>query len=69
MLCASPPYPESMQGWPDLFWSEALAMWVECLDEATWYTDAEKAVLDLGCFAGAGAHEWWTELPRPPPRH
>ncbi len=65
MLCAPALHPEDMQGKESLFWSEEQEEWVECLDEATRYTDAEKAALDLSRFEGAGALEWWTELPRP----
>ncbi len=65
MLCAPALHPEDMQGRESLFWSDELGEWVECLDEATRYTDAEKAALDLSRFKDVGALEWWTELPRP----
>ena len=63
MLCAPALHPEDVQGREDLFWSEELGEWVECLDEATRYTDAERAVLDLRRFEDADQLEWWTELP------
>lgn len=68
MLCAPALHPEDMQGRESLFWSEEQEEWVECLDEATRYTGAEKAALDLSRFEGAGVLEWWTELPCPASR-
>jgi hypothetical protein len=68
MLCAPALHPGDMQGRRSLFWSEEQQEWVECLDEATRYTDAEKAALDLSRFESAGPLEWWTELPCPASR-
>ncbi len=68
MLCAPALHPGDMQGRESLFWSEEQQESVECLDEATRYTGAEKAALDLSRFEGAGALEWWTEMPRPASR-
>ena len=52
--------PEDVQGRPDLTWNAEDQEWVESLDEATEFTDAERAALDLTQFDGDV--EWWERL-------
>lgn len=58
LLCA--PAPEGVQGRGDLFWFEEGWEWVESSDEATPFTDAEKAALDLSRFEDPDSLGWWT---------
>lgn len=47
------PGPAEVQGRPDLYWNEDAWEWVECPDEATEYTDRERAAAGLATFGGA----------------
>ena len=52
--------PDDEQGRPDLYWNAEDEEWVESPDEASEYTDAERAGLDLAQFDGDV--EWWERL-------
>lgn len=60
LLCAPTPNAETVQGRGDLFWSEEGQEWVEFSDEATFFTVAEMAALDLSRFENPDSLEWWT---------
>lgn len=51
---------ERTDGHPDLYWNAEDEEWVESPDEATEFTDAERAALDLTQFDGDV--EWWERL-------
>ena len=60
VLVAPSILPDDEQGRPDLYWNAEDDEWVESLDEATDYTDAERAALDLTQFDGDV--KWWERL-------
>lgn len=53
-------YPDDEQGHPDLYWNAADDDWAESPDEATEFTDAERAGFDATGFDGGVA--WWERL-------
>lgn len=52
--------PKRCRAGGDLFWSEQGQEWVECSDDATFFTVAEMAALDLSQFENPDSLEWWT---------
>jgi hypothetical protein len=60
VLVAPAIHPEDVQGRPDLYWNAEDEEWVESPDEATEFTGAERAALDLTQFDGDV--EWWERL-------
>ena len=60
VLVAPALHPDDEQGRPDLYWNAEADEWAESPDEATEYTDAERAALDLTQFDGDV--EWWERL-------